>query len=112
MVAGRKLSGTRLRQSLQFIIARALSEALASPASHAVMTDAMSKVLRTDRLLLRQWEDEDRQILTGINNDPEVMRYFPRRFTEEESHAFVDINAERIANNGWGSWPKRKYKVA
>ncbi len=32
------------------------------------------------------------------------MRYFPRRFTGEESNAFVDVNTEHIANKGWGSW--------
>lgn len=57
-----------------------------------------------DRLLLRQWKDEDRRILAAINNDPEVIRYFPRRFTGEESNAFMDDNTERIANEGWGNW--------
>ena len=64
----------------------------------------MCERLITERLLLRQWKDEDRRIFAAINSDPEVMRYFPRTFTIRESDAFVDFNTECIAKQGWGSW--------
>lgn len=56
------------------------------------------------RLLLRQWKDSDRQKFYAINNDADVMRYFPRRFTCKESDAFIKKNISNIANFGWGSW--------
>jgi len=58
----------------------------------------------SDRLLLRQWKDSDRQIFHAINNDADVMRYFPRTFTYEESDAFINKSISNIAKFGWGSW--------
>src|SRR5687768_4186665 len=47
--------------------------------SLATSSDAMpaSMELRTDRLLLRHWRDEDREAFAALNADPEVRRYFP-----------------------------------
>lgn len=56
------------------------------------------------RLLLRQWIDKDRQHFAAINDDPDVMQYFPRRFTREESDVFVDSNINHIISEGWGAW--------
>jgi len=64
----------------------------------------MCKTYTTDRLLLRQWKDADRREFTEINNDPDVMRYFPQRYTSEDSNRFVDQNLTLIANEGWGAW--------
>ena len=35
------------------------------------------KILETDRLLLRTWDDHDLQPMLAINQDPKVMEYFP-----------------------------------
>ena len=35
------------------------------------------KILETDRLLLRTWDDNDLQPMLAINQDPKVMEYFP-----------------------------------
>jgi len=56
------------------------------------------------RLLLRQWRDEDRPLFASLNRDPEVMEFFPRPYTQEESNSFIDLNAERIERQGWGCW--------
>lgn len=64
----------------------------------------MCEIFQTTRLRLRQWRDSDRQPFAAMNQDPDVMRYFPRLFTAEESNAFVDDNIKRIANDGWGAW--------
>jgi len=37
----------------------------------------MSPELRTERLLLRRWRDEDRAPFAVMGRDPEVMRYSP-----------------------------------
>ena len=35
------------------------------------------KILETDRLILRTWNDDDLQPMLAINQDPKVMEYFP-----------------------------------
>lgn len=41
--------------------------------------------LRTSRLLLRQWREEDLEPYAAINADPRVMEFFPAPFTREQS---------------------------
>ena len=35
------------------------------------------KILETERLILRTWDDNDLQPMLAINEDPKVMEYFP-----------------------------------
>jgi RimJ/RimL family protein N-acetyltransferase len=60
--------------------------------------------LRTERLLLRQWRDSDREPFAELNADPETMRYFPATMTREQSDSFVDRSIELIGGRGWGLW--------
>ncbi|UYM06391.1 GNAT family N-acetyltransferase [Solicola gregarius] len=60
--------------------------------------------LRTDRLILRQWRDGDREPFAAMNASPVVMEHFPARMTRSESDAFVDRMAARIDGEGWGLW--------
>ncbi len=39
----------------------------------------------TKRLLIRNWEDRDRELFFRINSDEEVMAFFPFRRTRAES---------------------------
>ncbi len=39
--------------------------------------------LRTDRLVLRRWRDDDRAPFATMNADPVVMRYFPATLSTE-----------------------------
>lgn len=41
--------------------------------------------LQTERLVLRQWNDEDLWAFADMNADPEVMEYFPSPLTAEQS---------------------------
>lgn len=61
-------------------------------------------VLHTERLLLRQWRDDDRDAWAALNADPEVMRHFPAPLSREESDHWFDFNRDRIADQGWGLW--------
>lgn len=56
------------------------------------------------RLVLRQWQDSDREPFAALNADPETMRFFPRPFTREESDAQVDRFAAHIDDLGYGFW--------
>lgn len=58
--------------------------------------------LTTNRLILRQWSVNDIPLYAGMNADPEVMKFFPRLQTEEESAQFVDTQSAKIADVGYG----------
>lgn len=58
----------------------------------------------TARLLLRPWQDSDREPFAALNADPEVMRYFPSLLSRAQSDAMVDRIQQRMAEQGWGLW--------
>ena len=60
--------------------------------------------LRTERLLLRPWTTEDRDDFAALNDDAEVMRFFPARLSREESDALVHRIESELAEQGWGLW--------
>ena len=45
--------------------------------------------LSTDRLLLRQWREEDLEPFAELNADPRVMEFFPAPLTREQSDALA-----------------------
>lgn len=53
--------------------------------------------MRTERLLLRQWREEDREPFAALNADPEVMEHFPARLTREQSDAWIDRHSALLA---------------
>ena len=60
--------------------------------------------IRTARLLLRPWRDDDRAPFARINGDPAVMEYFPAPLTEGESNQLVDRIESHFALHGFGLW--------
>ncbi len=60
--------------------------------------------LRTERVVLRRWRDEDREPFAALNADPEVMRHFPAPLTRAESDAMVDRIEARFVETGVGLW--------
>ncbi len=61
-------------------------------------------MIATERLLLRQWRDEDKEPFAALNADPVVMEHFPGLMSREASDAFAELNRTRIAERGWGLW--------
>jgi RimJ/RimL family protein N-acetyltransferase len=61
-------------------------------------------VLPTERLLLRQWREDDLEPFAAMNADPEVMRFFPAPLTREESDGLARALQAEIAGRGWGLW--------
>ena len=61
-------------------------------------------MIRTERLVLRPWREEDKEPFAALNADPVVMEHFPSTMTREESDAFADYNIATIAERGWGLW--------
>jgi len=56
----------------------------------------------TPRLVLRNWEERDRDLFHEINSDPAVMEFFPFRRTREQSDALLDRIRAIIAGTGLG----------
>lgn len=61
-------------------------------------------VIRTDRLVLRQWKQEDLEPFANLNADSKVMEYFPGLKTKEESDHSVSLMSGHIEKYGWGFW--------
>ncbi|MES2596482.1 MAG: GNAT family N-acetyltransferase [Verrucomicrobiota bacterium] len=55
-------------------------------------------------ILLRQWRQEDLEPFTAMNSDPEVMRFFPKVLTAEESRQGMQRLREGIDQRRWGLW--------
>lgn len=60
--------------------------------------------LHTERLLLRQWREDDLEPFAALNADPETMRYFPALPTREENDTLVEHSRRQIEEEGWGLW--------
>lgn len=63
------------------------------------MTEA---AIETDRLILREWRDADRDPFAAMNADAEVMRYFPSLMTREQSDAMADRIVAHFDGHGLG----------
>ena len=61
-------------------------------------------VISTERLLLRQWQPQDKQPFAAMNADPEVMRYFPSTKSGQESDDSIEYFRNSIEQKGWGLW--------
>lgn len=58
--------------------------------------------IETDRLLLRNWEEADRDAFHRLNSDEEVMRFFSLRRSRAQADAFMDDLCEENAARGYG----------
>ena len=59
-------------------------------------------MLETDRLLLRRWNDSDREPFAEINADSRVMEFFPGVLTREESDQLIESIESHFDNRGFG----------
>lgn len=61
-------------------------------------------VLETQRLLLRQYKDEDITPLHSILSDPETMKFYPAPFSIQQTEDWINRNLVRYKNDGYGLW--------
>ena len=59
-------------------------------------------MLRTDRLILRPWREEDLPLVAAITADPEVMRFFHLTRTRAQSDAWVARTQAHLDAHGFG----------
>lgn len=58
--------------------------------------------LKTERLILRNWRESDRELFHLINSDEQVMEFFAFRRSRAEADELMDLLADGIARNGFG----------
>lgn len=58
--------------------------------------------MRTERLILRNWEDRDRDLFHRINSDERVMEFFPFRRDRATADAKMDEFRGWIEEDGYG----------
>src|SRR5471030_1757758 len=59
-------------------------------------------MIETPRLLLRQWQENDHEPYIELNQDKEVMEFFPSTLTRDESLAQIGRLSKHIAEYGYG----------
>jgi RimJ/RimL family protein N-acetyltransferase len=60
--------------------------------------------LRTERLILRDWRDEDLAPFAALNADPAVMEWFPSVLSRAESDAAAARIRAELGERGFGLW--------
>ena len=60
--------------------------------------------LSTSRLHLRQWVTDDFAAFAEMSANPEVMRYFPKLLSRQESYQMAKKCQQLIEDKGWGFW--------
>ena len=58
--------------------------------------------LQTERLILRDWRDEDLEPFAALNADPAVMEWFPAVLSRAESDAAAERIRAELAERGFG----------
>lgn len=61
-------------------------------------------VLKTERVVLRDWREADLAPFAALNADPVVMTHFPSVLTRDQSDALAARIRGLLAEQGWGLW--------
>jgi RimJ/RimL family protein N-acetyltransferase len=61
-------------------------------------------VIRTERLLLREWRQEDREPFAALNADPRVMEHLPAVLPRAQSDALARHSEQHFTTHGFGPW--------
>ena len=64
----------------------------------------MKQVLATERLTLREMALDDLDFVAAMLDHPEVMRFYPKRYTRDEARAWIERQVQRYADHGHGLW--------
>lgn len=68
------------------------------------MQDTTMFEIKTARLILRPWKEEDLEQFAAMNADARVMKYFNSTINKEDSDAFARRMMQEMADQGWGRW--------
>ncbi|OGN55183.1 MAG: GNAT family N-acetyltransferase [Chlamydiae bacterium RIFCSPHIGHO2_12_FULL_44_59] len=68
------------------------------------MSNHPTAIIQTERLILRQWCDQDLEPFAVMNADPHVMEFFPSTLSRKESNDLAKRIADKITEQSWGLW--------
>ena len=60
--------------------------------------------IETERLVLRDWRDDDAEPFAALNADPRVMEFFPKRLARTESDGLMARMRRFMADHGYGQY--------
>jgi ribosomal-protein-alanine N-acetyltransferase len=60
--------------------------------------------LETERLVLREWREVDREPFAQLNADPRAMEYLGAPLSRAQSDEFIDRIVEHFETHGYGLW--------
>ena len=61
-------------------------------------------MLETERLALRELQPSDLDFVASMLGDPELMRFYPKCYTREESAEWIERQRRRYATDGHALW--------
>jgi len=61
-------------------------------------------ILETERLRLRELVASDLDFVAEMLADPDVMRFYPKRYSRDEARGWLDKQRERYERDGHGLW--------
>lgn len=64
----------------------------------------MSQILKTERLILREFVPQDADALAAVLGDPVAMQYYPAPFNRKEVEEWIERNRQRYQHEGYGLW--------
>lgn len=70
----------------------------------AAVVSAPHTIVETTRLRLRELTPGDLDFVAEMRGDAEVMRYYPKQYTREESAEWIARHVERYRADGYGLW--------
>ncbi len=59
-------------------------------------------LLETERLIIRNWREQDRNLFHIINSDEQVMAFFPFKRSRQQSDEMMNRIQSSISSNGYG----------
>lgn len=60
--------------------------------------------IETERLILREFVQEDFDALFNILSDPETMQHYPNPFDEDRTRGWIEWNLQNYRQFGFGLW--------
>lgn len=57
---------------------------------------------KSERLGFREWQASDLEPFAALNADEEVMEFFPKKLTQEQTELFIDISTAHFQAHGFG----------
>jgi RimJ/RimL family protein N-acetyltransferase len=64
----------------------------------------LPKLLNTQRLTLRRWQESDFAPFAAMNADPEIMQYFPAVLNAEQTKTMIEKIEASFDKKGFGLW--------